>query len=155
MRCNRNKLAAILGYDVKTIDRMVRDGMPYLSRPANGKSSWVFDTAAVLSWMTRDDLTERTKAAKLRLMQAKAGLKWLEYGQALGFLVSIDDIRPKFEESMQMTKSRLLAMPGRLEQVLAVESDPDVIEKILQDEIDDIFEHAGRQMKSIVERPPK
>jgi hypothetical protein len=28
MRCNRKRLAKIVGYEVKTIDRMVRDGIP-------------------------------------------------------------------------------------------------------------------------------
>lgn len=33
LRCNRKQLAKILGHDVKTIDKMVVDGMPYVSRP--------------------------------------------------------------------------------------------------------------------------
>ena len=151
MQCNRNKLAAILGYDVKTVDRMVRDGLPYVSRPAAGKGSWVFDTADVLRWMARDELTERNKASKLRLAEAKAGLKWLEYGEALGILASRHDVLPKLEEAMQIAKSRMLAVPGRFEQLLAVESDPDVIEKMLREEIEEIFRHADDHAKAGIE----
>lgn len=154
MLCNRKKLALILGHDVKTIDKMVAEGMPYVSRPGDSHRSWVFDTSAIVGWMTRDEHAEQMKDHRSRLLQARAGIKWLEYGHALGYLVYIDDVMPKVEEIMQVTKSRLYAMPGRLHQLLAVESDPKVIEKIVQKEIDDIFEHVDWMTKEIVQLPP-
>ncbi|MBL8599943.1 MAG: terminase small subunit [Devosia sp.] len=151
MRCNRTTLAKILGHDVKTIDKMVREGMPCVTRPGGGQRSWVFDTADVLKWMTRDDYEERNKAARSRLLAAKAGIRWLEYGQALGHLVEIDEIIPRLEEPMRMVKSRLLAMPGRLGQLVAAESDPRAVQKILKDEIDDIFENMDRMTKDVLQ----
>lgn len=85
MRCNRKKLAAMLGVDVKTFDVMVGKGMPYVRRPQPNSRTWEFDSAVVLRWMIRDDLAEQMKQAKLRLLKAKAGLNWIEYGRKLGF----------------------------------------------------------------------
>lgn len=62
---------------------------------------------------------------------------------------------PKVEEILQVTKSRLYAMPGRLHQLLAVESDPAAIEKIVQDELDDIFADMDRMSSDLVEQPTK
>ncbi len=52
--------------------RSPRDGMPYVSRPAAGKRSGVFDTVAVSLWLTRDELAEKDKASRQRLAKAKA-----------------------------------------------------------------------------------
>jgi hypothetical protein len=155
LRCSRKQLAEILGPDVKTLDRMVADGMPYVSRPGGDQRSWVFDTGAIVRWMTRDEYAEKMKEYRSRLIEAKAGIKWLEYGQALGFLVHIDDIMPKYEEMLQVTKSGLYAMPGRLYQLLAVESDPKVIERIVRQEIDDIFAQMDWMTRELAQVPPK
>jgi phage terminase Nu1 subunit (DNA packaging protein) len=151
VRCNRTKLAKILGHDVKTIDRMVQDGVPYVSKPGDGQRSWVFETRAVLKWMMRDELAEKNKASRSRLLEAKAGLKWLEYGKALGLLVNVHQLMDKLIDVPMMVKSRLYAMPGRFDQLVANESDPAVIEQMLQKEIDDIIDEMDRMAKVIIE----
>jgi phage terminase Nu1 subunit (DNA packaging protein) len=158
MQCNRNQLAQLLGHDVKTIDKMVLAGMPYVQRPEGGTRSWVFDTVAVLGWMTRDDADERTKDAVFRIARAKAELKWLEYQERLGGLIDIYDFLPLWEDAVRNVKSRLLAMPGRFDQAAAAESDPAVIEKMLQAEIDVVLEYFEAEMKDVfhwASLPPK
>lgn len=80
----------------------------------------------------------------MRLREAKAGLKWLEYGEKLGLLVRISSVLPVFEESAQLIKSGLRDMPGRLQHRLAAETDPTVVESILQQELEDLFEQAEK-----------
>lgn len=48
--CNRNKLAQLLGRDVKTIDCLVEKGIPFLSRPDKtwGGTKRLIGTVAVL-----------------------------------------------------------------------------------------------------------
>ena len=101
MHCNRNKLAKVLGRDVKTIDRMVEKGMPYLSRPDTklGQTKRLFDTGEVLAWMIGDSSAATLKDATTRLAQAKAGLKWLAYGQALGYLVDVEEVLRRSREA--------------------------------------------------------
>lgn len=71
--------------------------------------------ATVIEWMAEEEIPERMRKAKPRLLAAKAGLRWQEYGKALGVLVEIDEVRPVFEEAMMAFRSRLLDLPGRLD----------------------------------------
>ena len=149
MQCNRNKLAQILGRDVKTIDRFVEKGMPFLSRPdkCRGDTKWLFDTGEVLTWMSGDTWAARAKAARSRMAEAKAGLKWLEYGKALGFLVEIDEIIPHIEGGDAIVKSRLLAIPGRLAQLVAIETDPEIVRRMLEEEFGDALAQLNKDWK--------
>src|ERR1700712_3975523 len=118
MRCNRNKLSDILGRDVKTIDRMVAQGMPYVSRPGRGSATgWVFDTGQVLRWLTGADKSDPIAEAKVRKLKAVAEIKWMELGQKLGFLVPIHDVTRHVEAGDRIVKSRLNDLPGRLAQL--------------------------------------
>jgi phage terminase Nu1 subunit (DNA packaging protein) len=83
MRCNRKQLADLIGRDVKTIDKMVEQGMPYVSRPQEGAGrAWVFETQAVIKWACGDVEDDTLKNAKLRLLQAKAEIKWTMLGES-------------------------------------------------------------------------
>src|SRR4051812_24240266 len=94
MRCNRKKLAELLEKDVKTIDKMVAQGMPFVSRPGQppGQKEWVFDTRKVIKWMAGNHLEEQAKDARRRLQAAKAGLKELELAERMGLVVDKDVI---------------------------------------------------------------
>ena len=140
MRCNRKQLAEFLGYDVRTIDAMVEKGMPYVKRPGEGSSkSWVFDTARVFDWLTGNDLNEKLKEVKLRIVTATATMREYELAVKTGEFVRVDDVIENFEEVLMNIKSRFHAIPGRFAQLIAVESDPAVIQRILAEEVDDIL----------------
>lgn len=149
MRCNRKKLAAMLGVDVKTFDVMVGKGMPYVRRPQPNSRTWEFDSAAVLRWMIRDDLAEQMKQTKLRLLKAKAGLNWIEYGRKLGFLMDIEDTARQFAGGTAMLKSRLVAMPQRLAQTIAAESDPAIVQRLLEQEVGDALDQLNKEWNDL------
>jgi hypothetical protein len=145
MKCNRNKLAALLGRDVKTIDRMVKNGMPYLARPGQDRGKgWVFDTGDVIEWLAGGDLDEQLRQAKTRLIVANAGLKEIEHLERLGILHDVKEEILAFEEVLSITKSRLLAIPGRSAHAVAAAPDAEKVQSILEREVRDAFTTADR-----------
>jgi ABC-type antimicrobial peptide transport system ATPase subunit len=78
------------------------------------------------------------------MAQAKAGIKWLEYGQALGHLVEIDEVVDKVAQGDAIVKSRLMAIPGRLAQLVAIETDPDVVRRMLETEFRDALDQLSK-----------
>ncbi len=140
MRCNRNQLADILGKDVKTIDKMVEQGMPYVSRPdpASSSRAWEFETSDVIRWATGQDLDldPELKAARDRVAVAEAGLKELQYLKRLGVLHSVESWRQEFVVALQTTKSLYTSMPGRLAQQLAAEHDQARVEELVQKDVE-------------------
>ncbi len=144
VRCNRKQLANILGRDVKTIDKMVAQGMPYESRPGGGSRSWVFNPAAILRWMMRDQFAEQTKKHRSRMLEAKAGLKFLEYVERLGLVVRKHEITDRMMAGDAIVVSRLKAMPQRLAHIVAQESDPEIIAKLIDKELDGVLEQLDK-----------
>jgi phage terminase Nu1 subunit (DNA packaging protein) len=147
MRCNRKKLAAILGVDVKTIDSMVQKGLPYLRRPDAHDRSWEFDTAAVLRWMVGADTDDRLKQARARKAKAEASLRELQYGEQAGYLVHRDKIVERVVAGDAIVKSHLLALPARVAQLIAIETDVEVVEKILRKEMDAALDQLNKDWK--------
>lgn len=144
MRCNRKQLANILGHDVKTVDEMVTHGMPYVSRPGDGRRSWMFDTRDVLHWMMRDQLAEQNKKYRSRLLEAKAGLKFLEYGKKLGMLVEKHEITDRIIAGDAIVVSRFKALPQRLAPIVAQESDPEVVAMLIDKELDGVLQQLNK-----------
>ena len=141
MHCNRNQLADIIGRDVKTIDSMVAKGMPYLTRPGQtpGVKNWKFETVDVLQWMLYGGRAEQLKQAEQRIRVATAGIKEYEYARLVGAVMPIRDVIVRVEEVLMAVKSRVVALPGRVAQLVAIESDPAKVHAILKDEINDVL----------------
>lgn len=138
MRCNKKKLAELLGRDPKTIDKMVKQGMPFVRQPedAQGSKAWEFDTGAVFAWMRgeRPDLDEKLLAARTRILVAQAELRTLDYLEKLGLVRNLNDIVPLFEEALINVRTNLTNIPGRVSQLVAYETDEDKIVALLQRE---------------------
>jgi hypothetical protein len=143
MRCNRRQLAQILGKDVKTIDKMVAQGMPFVRRPGNpqGSKAWEFDTAAVIGWMggDRPDLDEKLHDAKTRFLVAEAELRVLDYLEKLGVVHRIDDVLPGWEEALINFRANFYNIPGRVAQLAAYETDEVKVRALLQREVEEAF----------------
>lgn len=153
---NRVELADLLGVHKTTIDEWVREGMPYKARPdqtRQGERQWKFDSAETVEWLVArakgsgvgvDDGSKSAakveQEAKARERIAIAGLKEMEYAQALKELVHIDDVIERVEEQYAIVKSRLQAIPGRMAQQLAVESDAATVERLLKQEVSECLE---------------
>ena len=156
MHCNRKKLAELLGRDVKTIDKMVRQGMPAVRRPGNppGSKVWEFDTLAVIQWLRGDTpgLDERRKAARTRILVAEAELRRLQYLEAVGILIKFEDVvMPGFEEALMNIKANLYNLPARAAQVVAYEPDEDKVRTMLEREVEIAFLPADNFMAQMEE----
>ncbi len=152
MKCNRAQLGDILGIGLTTVDARVKEGMPYLRRPGeDGSKEWQFDTVDVIEWLTgRIDAgakNDEGKEAKVRIAVADARLKELELAERLGLMINIEDIMPRIEAGDAIVKSRLLAIPGRLAQTLAVETDPVVVERMLKAEVNGALAELDKDWK--------
>lgn len=144
MRCNRQKLAELLEKDVKTIDRMVRQGMPYASRPGqpSGQKEWEFDTVAVIGWMRGDTpgLDEKLREARARIAVAEAELRTLDYLEKRGILHNVDDFVPLLEEAVINIRTNLYNIPRGVSQPIAHETDKGKIEAMLQHEAEEALQ---------------
>jgi len=138
------ELAEILGVAIKTIGRWVDKGMPVRSDGNDRKSRRErrFDTAAVIRWLVDGpaDLTPaaRLDAAKLRKQSASTTLKELELGERSGRLIDMEIPAEQINEQFAVLKSQLLAIPARLTHQVAATSEPDVVRRILVEELEDI-----------------
>jgi phage terminase Nu1 subunit (DNA packaging protein) len=153
---NRVELAELLGVHKTTIDEWVREGMPFKARPdptRQGERQWKFESAETVEWLvTRakgsgvgvDDGSKSAakveQEAKARERTAIAGLKEMEYAQALKELVHIDDVIERVEEQYAIVKSRVQAIPGRMAQQLAVETEAATVERLLKQEVSECLE---------------
>lgn len=145
MKVNRTQLADILGVGPTTVDARVKEGMPYAQRPGEeGATQWQFDTVDVIDWLTgrieAGAKNDEGKEAKIRIAVADAGLKEMELAEKKGLMINIEDIMPRIEAGDAIVKSRLLAIPGRLAQTLAVETDPVNVQRMLKAEINGALE---------------
>ena len=146
MRCNRKQLAAVFEKDVKTIDKMVAQGMPYDSRPGEppGQKEWVFDTHKVVKWMVGDTRDERLKDARRRLRVANAGLKELKLAERMGSVVDEDLVMRHITGGDAIVMSRLRAIPSRVAQAVSFETDPAKIEALLDKEFKSALEQLDK-----------
>lgn len=141
MIVNKVQLADIFAVSLPTIEAWVRDGMPHMDRRGR---EWQFDTRPCIDWLIlkkaegkRTEEAESFEAARARERAAVATLRELELAKTQGELVPIADVVSKIEEEYGVVKSRLRAMPGRMAQALAAETDVAAVERRLRDEIDD------------------
>lgn len=155
MICNRNEIAEVLGVHRTTIDEWVKEGMPFRQRPDQSRPNerqWKFETGECVKWLIKrakggvglddkGDSVERIEAdARARERMAIAGLKEMEYAEKLKVMVHVDDVIDRVEEQYAIVKSRLQAIPGRMAQALAVESDASAVERALKEEVGQALE---------------
>lgn len=146
MIVNRLQLADVRGCALGTVDKDVQNGMPYLERPDRdtGAKEWRFDTGVVIKWLVERDRESSPEAEGKNMIRreqaAKTGLRELELAREQAILVRIDDVADALEGKLSIVKSRLLAIPGRLAQALAVESDPVKVQNLLKKEVSEALE---------------
>lgn len=149
MIVNRTQLAELIGCSPTTILAMVKRGAPYISRPKSQGGAWKFESAEVIKWMadltgSSDELEREAKVARTRQLVARASLRELELAEKTGEMVRIPDLIAKIEEGEAITKSRIMALPGRLGQAVSIETDPAKVEEILRAEIDEALEELNK-----------
>lgn len=144
MFLNRAELAAMFGKAPVTIDAFVNEGMPYKDRPLKGgttKGEWRFDTADCIEWYAKrgkgDSASKKRADIDLRAAEAEAVMKEIKAADALKTTIGLEDVEALFDEQIGVLKSRLNAIPARLAQAVAVESDASVVLKLIKLEVDE------------------
>lgn len=141
MKCNRVQLADVLGVSLPTLDKRIKEWLPYVRKPGEeGEREWLFESAEVIQWMLEEaggEKRDETADAKLQQLKAESGIKWMEFGEKKKALLHISDILPPIFEAVSIVKSRIQAVPGRLAQKVAVETDAAVCQRMLKEELDD------------------
>lgn len=145
MRCNLSQLSEITGIGITTIKRRVADeGMPCIVRPKTSAEDWVFDTVGVIEYLAgRSETVEaldESKRLKLRQQMVDTGLAELNYAVKRGQLVDYHDMFEPVFEALAVLKSQLVALPGRVGQAVASESDPSKTTQIIKDEVNSMLE---------------
>lgn len=152
---SRSELQTMTGWALSTIDARVKRGMPYLEKPdiAAGTKQWRFDSVSVIEWAVAEygaaEKTDPFKDASLREKVAMAGLKEIELSERQKVMMDIYDILPMWEEALGVFKSSLLAMPGRFAQLLANESDPAEVSRVIKREVNAILKQMNEGMQAL------
>ncbi len=123
---------------------MVSQGMPYMRRPGDGQRSWLFDTGKVLGWLMREEFAEKDKASRSRLLEAKAGLKFLEYLKRLGLVTDKREIIDRITAGDAIIVSRLKAMPQRLASYRCTGVRSEVVTKLIDKELDGVLDQLDK-----------
>lgn len=146
MQCNRTEIANVFGVAALTIDKYVREGMPYISRPTarGGKGhGWKFDSKSCIEWFVNRGKKGTKKAdveaAELRIKVAEATIKEVNAAERLKTMIHVEDVLTLQEEQFGVIKSALTDFPGRHSQALAVETDPAAVLRMLKEAINEIL----------------
>jgi phage terminase Nu1 subunit (DNA packaging protein) len=145
MIVNRTQIGEIFGWEVKTVDARVKDGMPFLARPGvRGAKGWQFSPKDCIAWVLekaqKGSKTDRTAVVNLRILEADATMKEIRVAGEQKRLVAVERVGALVETKLSIVKSRLTAIPGRLHQAVAVENDPAVVLRLIKDEVNEALD---------------
>ena len=145
-------MSQVLGITIASLESLMRKGMPIAQRGGGGKQ-YQFETGEVIRWLREQDKLERgggnLDAIKKRKAEADAQLAELKAGKEAGNYVEIDEVVRAVVDDYIAIKTQFSQMPKRLPPVLVNET-PETIAKILEDEIEAIFD--GIKNRFITER---
>lgn len=154
MIVNRGMMAGILGISEPTLDRMVQ------RREVIGRKKgnvWEFDTKAVIERLKRD-AGRGSKASKktdteLRISLAEAELKEFKVAEQRKITLTVDDMAPLVEEQMAVVRSKVRALPGRVNQRLAIETDPAEVLRLLKNAVADVLDEITEAEAPVTYKP--
>lgn len=66
--------------------------------------------------------------------------------------MDIEDTARQFAGGTAMLKSRLVAMPQRLAQIIAAESDPAIVQRLLEQEVGDALDQLNKEWNDLEQR---
>ena len=146
-KVNQRELAEICGKSVQAVQKWQGDGMPVKKHGSRGKESQ-YDTADVISWLlTRQAEKKQSEydIERTRLARAQATKTELEVALLEGVSIDARDMEPAWLSLALHIRNGFLNFAGKLAPRLAQEDKPEVCQKILQTEIDDILSALGNE----------
>ncbi len=87
----------------------------------------------------------RAKAAREAIEARRAQV---ELERLMGDLVSVADVKREYFAIVREMRDALLALPDRVAQVLAIESDPRGVHRLLSDEIEQVLHGLSREFSA-------
>jgi phage terminase Nu1 subunit (DNA packaging protein) len=114
---NKSTLAKTTGLSPTTIDKLLADGCPVISKGTR-KQGWQINTADFFDWHWRRKVAEVTDdpdagsftIAKLRDKESQTRLRDLQIAKLEGELVPVVDVERWAGEQYRAVRSRLMAM---------------------------------------------
>lgn len=134
---NQRELAEILGLTAKSLSLWQRDGLPVKLETENGLANQ-YDTAEVIAWyVAREVAKAKGESEKDRLSRLQGDKLELELAEMRSKLIPAELIEPAWTGQVVACRQTLLAISGRLSQLVAPMNDPDSIRILIDDEIED------------------
>jgi phage terminase Nu1 subunit (DNA packaging protein) len=145
----RQETADIIGVDVKTLDRWVRDGCPVVKRGGRGVE-WGFCLPDVIRWWGDRRATEAAADApgdlaeiELRRERAKMLLAELELANARGEVALVREFELATSRAMAEIQTRVMQVPQRVVMQLLGETDETRFKETLSAELRTALESAA------------
>ncbi len=147
MKTNLTDTADLLGVSLPTIRKYISEGMPFDQKGSLSRK-WVFDMAKCISWSrdrevrnTVGDVTEvDIEGLRKRKLAAETTLAEIEAAQKKGEVVYISDVLKIRALEGFAVKAKLLAIPQRIDHILAASSDRKFCKETLTEEIIDALD---------------
>lgn len=137
----RQETADVVGVDVKTLDRWVRDGCPVEKRGGNGVA-WEFYLPDVIRWWGDRRVAETTANApddlheiELRRKRAEMLQAELELAKARSEVAPIHEFEMAQTKAMAAIRTRIMNVPQRVVMQLLGETNETTFKERLTDEL--------------------
>lgn len=146
MKTNMSGLTDIFGHAFNSFNSWIRDGLPCMDRPGQGRAA-TFDTTEVHKWLVEravNDAIERIERTaadsdidelRKRKLAAEAELKELDLGLRKGDVIDADEFHAAVDGILQATRGHLCeVMPARAaRRVLGETSETDLRETLREE----------------------
>jgi phage terminase Nu1 subunit (DNA packaging protein) len=109
----KKRLAAILGYSMRSITAWTRSGMPICKVGGRGREN-KYDTAEVVAWLLSRDTSggdPETIAARRRIACAEAGRREIRLSRDRGETIPTALVKRSVDQVFGAFRARLLALP--------------------------------------------
>lgn len=137
-----SQLSEVAGIDRRTVKDRLANVKPFKKE---GKAI-IFDATVALPVLFgysagNENVLEQIKEQTLRLEKAKADKIELELEERRGQVVAIEDVAKAVEKEYTYVRSTILSIPSKRAKVLALESDPQVVRSLLEQDINEALSH--------------
>jgi len=148
---NLVQIAEFCGVSLPTVRAWVRRGCPYENKGGRGRE-WAFDTVSVFEWHKEqaalnavgDISSLDIDEARRRKVAAEAALCELDLSKARGDVISLSEVGSVWLDIVSSARSRMLSIPAKMSNVIAPETDPQVIRDLLEAELEEALEELSR-----------